>query len=184
VNAVPKPSFFSEQIRTSILLLLSALGCHGLTVSIADRGAVGNGEVLNTAAIQKAVDDCAASGGGSVLVPAGVWVTGSIELKSKVALRLEAGAILRASSLISVISISMRGSVDNFSKASIAPVAVVTSHPRSSSIDAQLRARVSRHRPKKHARHTNAPAIAPPQLGKRDKRDVTSLGIIEAMIFR
>lgn len=57
-----------------------------------------DGKTLNTAAIQAAEDDCARKGGGTVLVPAGVWLTGSVGLKSHVALRLEAGSVLRGSS--------------------------------------------------------------------------------------
>lgn len=67
------------------------------SVSIADCGAVADGKTVNTRAIQAAVDACAAQGGGTVLVPAGVWVTGSVGLKSRVTLRLEAGATLRGS---------------------------------------------------------------------------------------
>jgi polygalacturonase len=67
------------------------------TVSIADRGAVADGRSMDTRAIQSAVDECAAQGGGTVVVPAGIWLTGSVALKSQVSLRLEAGAILRAS---------------------------------------------------------------------------------------
>src|SRR5208283_1278833 len=88
-----------------ILALSAALGfaatsAVAVTVSIADHGAVGDGKTLNTAAIQAAVDDCAGKGGGTVLVPAGVWLTGSVGLKSQVTLRLEAGAVLRGSSHI------------------------------------------------------------------------------------
>jgi polygalacturonase len=71
-----------------------------VSVSIADHGAVADGKTVNTRAIQAAVDACAGRGGGTVLVPAGVWVTGSVALKSKVSLRLEAGATLRGSSSI------------------------------------------------------------------------------------
>jgi polygalacturonase len=82
----------------SVALGLVAAPAVAVTVSIADRGAVGDGKVLNTAAIQAAVDDCAGKGGGTVLVPAGIWLTGSVGLKSQVTLRLEAGAVLRGSS--------------------------------------------------------------------------------------
>jgi polygalacturonase len=71
-----------------------------VNVSIADHGAVADGKTVNTRAIQAAVEACAGRGGGNVLVPAGVWVTGSVALKSKVSLRLEAGATLRGSSSI------------------------------------------------------------------------------------
>jgi polygalacturonase len=68
-----------------------------VNVSIADRGAIADGKTINTHAIQAAVDECAGKGGGTVLVPAGVWVTGSVAMKSQVSLRLEAGATLRGS---------------------------------------------------------------------------------------
>lgn len=82
----------------SVALGMVALPAVAVTVSIADHGAVADGKTLNTVAIQAAVDDCASKGGGTVLVPAGVWLSGSIGLKSQVTLRLEAGAILRGSS--------------------------------------------------------------------------------------
>ncbi len=77
--------------------LLFAVTAPAAIVSIADHGAVNDGKTLNSAAIQHAVDTCAAGGGGTVLIPAGVWLTGSIQLKSNVTLRLENGAVLRAS---------------------------------------------------------------------------------------
>ena len=49
----------------------------------------------STKAIQKAVDDAAAAGGGKVVIPAGVWYTGALELKSEVELHLEEQAVLR-----------------------------------------------------------------------------------------
>ncbi len=54
-------------------------------------GAVGDGEALDTAALQQAIDACHAAGGGTVLVPPGTWLTGTIYLKSRVNLHL-AGA--------------------------------------------------------------------------------------------
>lgn len=91
---------FSLVLR-GVLAAVAALafGATGsaITVSIGDRGALADGHTLNTRAIQAAVDDCAAHGGGTVLVPAGVWLTGSVGLKSQVTLRLEAGAVLRGS---------------------------------------------------------------------------------------
>lgn len=82
----------------SIALGMVALPAVAVTISIADHGAVADGKTLNTAAIQGAIDYCAGKGGGTVLVPAGVWLSGSVGLKSQVTLRLEAGAVLRGSS--------------------------------------------------------------------------------------
>ena len=51
----------------------------------------------NRAAIQREIDAVAAGGGGRVTIPAGEWVTGSIELKSGVELHVPKGAVLRGS---------------------------------------------------------------------------------------
>lgn len=64
---------------------------------ITDYGARPDGKTLNTAAIQAAVDACSAAGGGTVIVPPGVYVTGTIFLKSDLTFHLEAGAVLRGS---------------------------------------------------------------------------------------
>jgi len=55
---------------------------------------------LNTEAIQKAIDDCAAAGGGTVLVPEGNFLTNPIFLKSNIQLKLEKNATLVASTEI------------------------------------------------------------------------------------
>jgi polygalacturonase len=60
-------------------------------------GAVGDGKTKDTAAFQKALDDCAAAGGGEVLIPAGNYIIGSIALKSNTTLRLEKDANLLGS---------------------------------------------------------------------------------------
>jgi polygalacturonase len=68
--------------------------------NIADFGAVPDGKTLNTAAIQKAIDEAAAHGGGVVVVPTGTFRSGSIFLKSGVELYLDEGAVLLGSALI------------------------------------------------------------------------------------
>lgn len=64
---------------------------------ITDYGAAGDGSQVNTSPIQAAVDACVSNGGGTVVVPRGVFVTGSVELKSHITLHLEQGATLRGS---------------------------------------------------------------------------------------
>jgi polygalacturonase len=64
------------------------------TVRITDHGARGDGTTLNTEAIAAAVAVCVKAGGGRVVVPRGVFLTGPIELKSRVELHLERGALL------------------------------------------------------------------------------------------
>lgn len=66
-------------------------------INIMDYGAAADGSTLNTEAIQQAIDACAQEGGGTVLVPAGRFVTGTIRLKSNVELHLAHGAVLKAS---------------------------------------------------------------------------------------
>ena len=63
-------------------------------VDIRDCGAVGDGKTLATAAIQEAVDRSAAQGGGTVQVPPGTWLTGTVYLASNLTLALDAGATL------------------------------------------------------------------------------------------
>ena len=60
-------------------------------------GAVADGVTVNTAAIQAAIDACASAGGGRVTVPAGIYKTGTIWLRSNIELHLEPGAVLLAS---------------------------------------------------------------------------------------
>ncbi len=64
--------------------------------TITDFGAV-TSDFLQTKAIQNAIDACFLAGGGRVVVPCGIFVTGGIRLRSNVELYLESGAILRGS---------------------------------------------------------------------------------------
>src|SRR6185369_11449036 len=66
-------------------------------VDAAKAGAVGDGTTLNTVTIQKAIDDCSATGGCTLRFPAGRYLTGTIQLKSRVTLRLEKDAALLGS---------------------------------------------------------------------------------------
>src|SRR5450631_2363694 len=52
--------------------------------SVLDYGAVGNGQTLNTASFEKAIAACSAAGGGKVIVPEGLWLTGPIALRSNI----------------------------------------------------------------------------------------------------
>jgi len=102
-------------------------------------GAKGDGTTSNTQAIQQAIDNAAAAGGGQVLVPAGKFVTGVLQLKSGVDLHLAAGATLlgstkrldygtvRASALIVAdkqnnISITGKGTLDGRGREVVADV--------------------------------------------------------------
>src|SRR5262249_38904002 len=57
------------------------------TYNVRDFGATGDGTNLDTAAFQKALDTCAVSGGGEVVVPAGHYLIGSVQLGNRTILR-------------------------------------------------------------------------------------------------
>jgi polygalacturonase len=59
-------------------------------------GAKGDGKTLDTAAIQKALDECGKAGGGIVRFPAGTYLSKPISLHSKTTLQLDEGATLKA----------------------------------------------------------------------------------------
>ena len=61
---------------------------------ITDFGAKGDGATLNTRAINEAIQACAEAGGGQVLIPPGRYLSGTIHLRSRLTLYLEAGARL------------------------------------------------------------------------------------------
>jgi len=61
-------------------------------------GATGDGQTLDTDAINQAIDAASTAGGGTVRVPAGTYLSFSIHLKSHIALQLDAGATLVAAS--------------------------------------------------------------------------------------
>ena len=65
-----------------------------------DYGAAGDGQVLDTLAIQRTIDACERAGGGTACVPAGTYLTGSVFMKSNVTLHLDAGATLLGSEQI------------------------------------------------------------------------------------
>ena len=65
---------------------------------IVNHGALGDGKTICTKALQKTIDECTASGGGQVLIPTGIFIIGTVYLKSNVELYLQKGAILRGSS--------------------------------------------------------------------------------------
>jgi polygalacturonase len=67
------------------------------TFPITDFGASEGGTVLNTRAIADAIAACVQAGGGRVLVPAGIWLTGPVHLQSRVNLHVAEGAELRFS---------------------------------------------------------------------------------------
>jgi hypothetical protein len=66
-------------------------------LNVRDQGAAGDGRTLDSAALQRAIDLCAERGGGTVVVPAGTYLTGTLLIKNGVRLRLDEGATLLGS---------------------------------------------------------------------------------------
>ncbi len=68
-----------------------------VTFNALDYGAVGDGQTLVTTALQSAIDACSRAGGGTVFLPAGIYLTGAIFLHSDVTLYIDAGATVLGS---------------------------------------------------------------------------------------
>lgn len=81
---------------TTLVAALSA-NARAADLKVTDLGALPDGTTLNTDALQKAIDTCAAQGGGTLRFPPGRYLTGTLQLKSKVILHLEEGATLLGS---------------------------------------------------------------------------------------
>lgn len=82
------------------------------TVNIKDFGAVNGGTVLNSKAFADAIAAVSKKGGGKVIIPAGIWLTGPIILKSNIELHAEAGALIKFStdkSLYPLVETSFEG---------------------------------------------------------------------------
>lgn len=79
------------------MAVAASIALSARTFDITEFGAVSDTTLLSTAAIQRAIDECAASGGGRVVIPTGDFKTGSIMLRSNVNLYLEEGATLYGS---------------------------------------------------------------------------------------
>jgi len=91
--------------RLTNTILIIVIGLIALTqtnaapyiYNVYDFGATGNGKTLDSPAIQKAIDTCTANGGGEVLLPAGVFLSGALVLKDHVTLHISEGAVLLGS---------------------------------------------------------------------------------------
>ena len=88
-------------LAPTLLLLCAASGISaadtgGAVFDVRAFGARGDGKTLDTEAINKAIDAAAAKGGGTVLLPAGTYLSFSIRLKSHVTLFLGPGVTLVA----------------------------------------------------------------------------------------
>jgi polygalacturonase len=92
-------------VRLLLFLLCAFLfqlaSAVALDIRITDAGAVADGTTLNTKSIQKVIDEVSAAGGGKVVIPKGVFKTGSLFLKEGVELNFSEEAILLGSTEVS-----------------------------------------------------------------------------------
>jgi exo-poly-alpha-galacturonosidase len=63
---------------------------------VTDHGAVGDGVTLNTPALQAEIDACASAGGGVLVVPKGVFLSGALYFKQGVDLEIEKNGVLKS----------------------------------------------------------------------------------------
>ena len=76
----------------------ATIGKHGVRLfDVREYGATGDGKTLDSRAINAAIDACNAAGGGLTYVPPGEYRCGTVVLKSRVTLYLEAGATILGS---------------------------------------------------------------------------------------
>lgn len=84
----------AESVSTAAEPPLPAIPAN--SVNVADYGS-GDGHTLNTDAFEKAFAALANQGGGKLIVPPGIWLTGPIHLRSSTELHLERGALIQFS---------------------------------------------------------------------------------------
>ncbi|MDE6808291.1 MAG: glycoside hydrolase family 28 protein, partial [Prevotella sp.] len=93
VSAANPYKSFTENLPFS-MPEFSAPQIPELSVSLADFGADPTATNLSTEAFAKAIEALTEKGGGHLVVPCGVWLTGPIVLKSNIDLHLEKGAVI------------------------------------------------------------------------------------------
>jgi len=70
---------------------------HASTFNVREHGAAGDGQTLDSPAIQSAIDTCAEQGGGTIFLPAGQYLAGSLFLRNNISLYLDSGAAILGS---------------------------------------------------------------------------------------
>ena len=100
-----KPNNSIRKINSSVaavLFLIFVISCiyepviasQNIFYNIKDFGAIGDGKIKDTEAIQSAIDSAHDSGGGTVYFPAGIYLSGTLMLRDNITLHFEAGCIL------------------------------------------------------------------------------------------
>ena len=91
-------SFVTARIAFTSLFLLAAdaSAAAGKQYAITEHGAIGDGTTVNTKSLQSLIDQCAAEGGGTLIVPQGTFLSGALYFKQGVNLRIEKDAVLKS----------------------------------------------------------------------------------------
>lgn len=100
-------------MKTNQIVVLAALIFFSLTTVLArngrlnisidkiynieEKGAIGDGKTLNTKLIQSVIDECAQNGGGTLVIPGGIFLSGALFLKPGVNIELQEGSVLKGS---------------------------------------------------------------------------------------
>src|ERR1700761_7249632 len=92
VRRIPKIGCTAMMLLGGNAALLAANVCN-----VSSYGAKGDGVTKDTFAVQRAIDDCSAKGGGTVRLDHGTFVTGPITLKSHISLEVGPGSLLLGS---------------------------------------------------------------------------------------
>src|SRR4051812_44304313 len=79
--------------------------------NVRDFGARGDGVSMDTQAINRAVEKCASGGGGTVYLPAGTYLSGTVRLRDNITLWLDSGATLRGTPDLSQYQTAVDGQV-------------------------------------------------------------------------
>jgi len=113
-----------DRLTLTVILFItcSSVLAQSPYFNVRDYGAKNDGMTINTKSIQKAIDDCAGKGGGTVYFPAGKYISGTIFMKSFVSLYLETGAVLEGSKILTdypVTKSKIRSYTDNYTNKSL-----------------------------------------------------------------
>ena len=86
-----------KSIWLALGILAGSLPMRGADFTLNELDSISGSDKVVTTVIQNAIDKCAASGGGTVILPSGTFVTGALALKDGVELHLSGGTVLMGS---------------------------------------------------------------------------------------
>ena len=99
------------RILMLIVALASGLAADTASFNVRAFGAAGDGATLDTKAINAAMDAASKAGGGTVVLPAGTYLSGTVRLRSNITLWLEPGATLRGTKDLMQYQTAVEGQV-------------------------------------------------------------------------